>query len=183
MVAKISETAAQRFVPWDIDVARLNFGANCGPVSFAVATAREVCRSMQYFPHFETKPWTNLTQMRGAFQAAGIDTVVCRRAWPTVGVVLIQWLGPWTKHHFFSRWSLVHTHWIAVERDYVFDHTEEQWMPREEWARAVVPLFLKEIPQATGWDIKYGVESNNKNWRSSTISSIDSTTGAFSFSR
>jgi hypothetical protein len=56
-----------RFIPWDIEVAQINFGANCGPVSFAAITEREVCRAMRFFPHFEDYQYTTVTQMRGHF--------------------------------------------------------------------------------------------------------------------
>ncbi len=170
-----------RFIPWDIEVARYNFGANCGPVSFAVATGRQVCRVMQHFEHFETKPWTNLTQMRRAFAESGVATVTHRREWPHYGVALIQWLGPWTKFDFFAGWSLLHSHWLAVDAAWVFDHTEMRWMSRDEWAGTVAPLFLEEIPHATGWAVKYGVESKSSIWPASTTAASSCRKGWLSF--
>src|SRR5207302_6238880 len=84
------------FVPWDIEMARLNFGANCGPASFAALMKTEVCRVISYFPHFEHSNWTNLTQMLGALDGAGYDAELRRRELPSRGLALIQWLGPWT---------------------------------------------------------------------------------------
>lgn len=174
--------STSRFVPWDISVARINFGANCGPISFAAATEREVCRVMQFFTHFEEKRWTNLTQMRAAFARAGFETCIRRQSWPERGVALIQWLGPWTNREFFSRWSLLHTHWLAVDGDWVFDHTERRWMPKQEWADEVAPLFLREIRHATGWALKYGVVSNNSNWPKSGSATASSAGETFNFS-
>lgn len=171
-----------RFVPWDIAVARINFGANCGPISFAAATHREVCRVMQFFSHFEEKPWTNLTHMRAAFARAGLETSTLRREWPKRGVALIQWLGPWSHRDFFSCWSLPHTHWLAVDGEWVFDHTEGCWMQKEEWARDVAPLFLQEIPHATGWAVKYGLVSKSSNWLTSDFGSASSSGATFNFS-
>src|SRR5438477_13185199 len=91
---------APAFVPWDIEVARINFGANCGPASFAAVTRREVCRVIGHFPHFERVRWTNLTQMLRAFAEAGYSTEVRRRVLPAPGVALVQWLGPWTEQDF-----------------------------------------------------------------------------------
>lgn len=147
------------FVPWDIDVARYNFSANCGPAAFAVITETEVCRVMRYFAHFEHSPWTTLTHMRRAFTDAGWQIEVQRQALPVRGVVLIQWLGPWTKTNFFSRWSLPHTHWIAVNRGWVFDHTVGEWQTLKQWQRDTAAAFISEIPQARGWAVKYGVEA------------------------
>lgn len=171
-----------RFIPWDIEVAQYNFGANCGPVSFAVASGRQVCRVMQHFQHFEAKPWTNLTQMRQAFEETGVTPITHKREWPRFGVALIQWLGPWTQHDFFARWSLHHTHWVAVDRDWVFDHTEVRWMPRTEWAETVAPLFLEEIPHATGWAVKYGLESKSSIWAVSDSAASSCFDGSLSFS-
>jgi hypothetical protein len=175
--------SSDRFVPWDIEIADYNFGANCGPVSFAAASGREVCRIMRHFEHFESKPWTNLTQMRRAFAETGIVTSTLKCAWPTHGVALIQWLGPWTQSNFFARWTLPHTHWVAVDEDWIFDHTERRWMPRREWAETVAPLFLEDIPRATGWAVKYGLQPNISSCAGSDQGvSASVTSGSFSFS-
>ena len=152
-----------KFVPWDIEVARLNFGANCGPASFAALVGTEVCRVIGHFPHFEQSKWTNLTQMLRAFESADYDTEVRHRVFPSRGLALIQWLGPWTERDFFSRWSLPHTHWVAIEGPWVFDHTAENWQCLREWAGTVAKEFVGEIPKATGWAVKYGVEVKRKN--------------------
>ena len=145
------------FIPWDIEVARINFGANCGPASFAATTHREVCRVMRYFRHFEHRRWTNLTQMLGAFTEAGYMTDVQRCGLPSRGVALIQWLGPWTERSFFSRWSLIHTHWVGVEGNWIFDHNACCWRTLDEWAAGTAAELISEIPRAKGWRIKYGV--------------------------
>jgi hypothetical protein len=155
--------ARPSFVPWDIEMARLNFGANCGPVSFAALMKMEVCRVISYFPHFEHSNWTNLTQMLGALRSTRCDAEVLRRAFPSRGLALIQWLGPWTERNFFSRWSLPHTHWIAVDGQWVFDHTAEKWLRLRDWAPTVAKDFISEIPRATGWAVKYGIEVKMEN--------------------
>jgi hypothetical protein len=150
------------FVPWDIEVARVNFGANCGPSAFAALSGTEVCRVMRYFPHFEHANWTNLTQMVRALESADYEAEVRRRAFPSRGLALIQWLGPWTEGDFFSRWSLPYTHWVAVEDQWVFDHTAEKWHGLRDWAGSVAKGFVSEIPRATGWAVKYGIEVRRK---------------------
>ena len=151
------------YVPWDIEVARLNFGANCGPSAFAATTGREVCRVMCHFPHFVTSNWTTLTHMRRAFVEAGFVVTVQKRALPTLGVALVQWLGPWTARDFFSRWSLFHTHWIAVHGEHVFDHTIGEWQTLTTWERTVAAEFITNTPRATGWSVKYGIEVYREN--------------------
>lgn len=151
-------TAGLAFVPWDIDVARINFGANCGPAAFAAVTQREVCRVMRYFPQFPERRWTNLTQMLRAFAEAGYGAQVHKCTAPSRGVALVQWLGPWTEKQFFSRWSLIHTHWIGFEGGRVFDHNACCWQPLADWAAGTAAGLIAEIRHATGWRIKYGVE-------------------------
>ncbi len=173
------------FVPWDIEVAEVNFGANCGPSAFAVITRTEVCRVMRYFLHFEHSQWTNLTQMRYAFEQTGYETTILRKALPTRGVALIQWLGPWTRKHFFSRWSLIHTHWIAKERDWVFDYTVKKWQSLTEWQQDTACIYLADIPRAYGWAVKYGVEVGNPNSDCENFGrerSVSSSIPAFNFS-
>ena len=147
------------FVPWDIEMARINFGANCGPVSFAVATHQEVCPVMQHFRHFEHHRWTNLTQMRRAFRSVGLQTVLLRRRLPDYGVALIQWLGPWTLRDFYSPWSLIYTHWIAVNHGEVYDHTVGSWHPLSYWESEIAPSILKTKRLSTGWTVKYGLQA------------------------
>lgn len=154
----VSNLMAPSFVPWDIEVARINFGANCGPAAFAAVTEREVCRVMQYFPHFPERPWTNLTQMLQALAVAGFNASVERCVAPSRGLALVQFLGPWTAKQFFSRWSLVHTHWVGVDGDWVFDHNACCWQTLAEWASGTAANLIAEVPRATGWRIKYGVE-------------------------
>ena len=167
------------YVPWDIEVARLNFGANCGPVACATILGQEVCRTMRYFSHFEDGCWTNLTRMKQAFGKAGYRTRVVKQELPDSGVALVQWLGPWTSPHFFSSWSLLRTHWVAVQGNYIFDHTHEEWLTLQEWETRVVPRFLERIPQAAGWAIKYGIEVSRSG--NSNGVTFGSTTGEFSF--
>jgi len=153
------------FVPWDIEVARINFKANCGPSSFAAITKNQVCRVMQYFPHFINHQSTNLTEMACALRTAGYQTEVTKRVFPRHGVALIQFLGPWTDRHFFSRWSLIHTHWVAIDGEWVFDHTEGNWMALDDWAYDVAPAFIAETSRATGWAVKFGIEVSQSNSR------------------
>lgn len=151
---------SERFVPWDIAIARYNFGANCGPISFAAALRLEVCDAMQYFPHFSDgfRRWTNSTQMTDALAAAGVDSIRSRLNFPNSGVALIQWLGPWTATDFFSRFSLRYSHWVAVDEDAIFDPNAGRWQSIENWQRNFVPECLANIPRCTGWAVKYGIQ-------------------------
>lgn len=164
------------YVPSDVAIAEHVFGANCGPVSLAVAISEDVCDVMRWFPEFmePERRYTNLTAMRKALYAMGNSPKVLRQEFPAHGVALIQWLGPWTKNNFFSRWSLRHSHWIAVSGQFVFDYIDATWRTIASWEQNVVPMYLNQIPQAAGWDIKFGieVEKSNSLWQGSFFSGL-----------
>ena len=157
-MSTVCDNQAPAFVPWDIEVARINFGANCGPCTFGAITQREVCRVMQYFPQFPACRWTNLTQMLRSFAGAGYGTRVRKCELPRHGVALVQLMGPWTAKDFFSRWSLVHTHWVGVVGEWIFDHNACCWQTLAEWSEKTAVELIAEVPRATGWRVKYGVE-------------------------
>jgi len=161
--AESTARAESRYVPWDVDIARINFRANCGPISFAAILGAEVCSIIQFFPEFPDKPWCNFTQMKRALRSYGVRFQPLRAQLPSRGLALVQWLGPWTARDFFGRKSLNYTHWIAINNSLVFDHTVEQWLPLAEWKRDVAASFLQEIPGAIGWDVRFGIELKNSN--------------------
>lgn len=155
----------QWFVPWDVEVARLNFGANCGPTSFAAVLGLEVCSALTHFPGFVDRRWCNFSQMKQALRSCGVSFTVVRAALPKCGLALVQWLGPWVTTDFGGRKSLKYTHWIAVEGNWVFDHTESRWMPINAWQEEVAAVFLQDIPRATGWAVRVGIEVTKSNSR------------------
>jgi|GEM_PF-1608872 len=156
-----SSNSCHRFyVPRDLSIAQVVFGANCGPAALAACLSRDIKDIMRLLPHFEdeNRRYTNLTAMKAALSAASVSFEVKRIVFPSTGLALIQWTGPWTDKHFFSRWSLCHTHWVAVDGDMIYDIFNGIWQTKEDWARCVVPIYLKDLPQAAGWQIKYGLE-------------------------
>jgi len=161
------------YTPSDLTIAEIVFGANCGPAALAASLSMEVTDIMRYLPHFEdeTKRFTNLTAMKAALNAADVLYEVKRSEFPSRGMALIQWTGPWTQKHFFSRWSLRYTHWIAVDGDMIYDIHNGFWQHQDEWAREVVPTYLAALPQAADWAVKYGIEllKSNSNWQESFL--------------
>lgn len=153
------------FVPWDVEVARINFGANCGPTSFAAVLGLEVCSGLRHFPGFVERRWCNFTQMKQALRSCGVSFTTVRSKLPQSGLALVQWVGPWVYGDFGGRRSSKYTHWIGVDQKQIFDHTEAKWMPIAIWEEQVAAAFLQEISGATGWTVKFGIElmkSNNK---------------------
>lgn len=164
-VFTVVDSSESKFVPWDVEVARINFGANCGPTSFAAVLGLEVCASLRHFPGFVKRRWCNFTQMKQALRSCNIPFTILRSKLPKNGLALVQWLGPWMSTDFGGRRSLKYTHWIGVERDHVFDHTRATWMPFPAWERQVAAAFVQDISGATGWTVKVGIEVTKSNNR------------------
>lgn len=171
-----SQTAYRHYCPKDVEISSIVFGANCGPAALAASLSRDIADVMRYLPHFEdeNKRYTTLTKMKAALVAASIPFEVRKKTYPSRGLALVQWTGPWTEKHFFSKWSLRYTHWIAVDGPMIYDIHCRCWLPIEAWESDVVPTYLKELPQAAGWAIKYGVETGNSssNWQESFLETL-----------
>lgn len=153
------------FIPWDVEVARINFGANCGPTSFAALVGLEVCSALIHFPGFIERPWCNFTQMKRALRSCDVPFAAISNKFPECGLALIQWLGPWIASDFGGRKSLKFTHWVAVESGRVFDHTTVEWMSVSAWREEVASAFVQDIEGATGWAVRVGIEVMKSNKR------------------
>lgn len=150
--------------------ADLAWGANCGPMSLAavlglptVEAARELVQPFRGF--------MSPTDMRTAVRAAR-DRGMCEMIgqgtiglgdpdpWPQLGLVRIQWLGPWCAPGVNPRAAYRSTHWIGVRTVVeppalpgapvvmVYDATPNRWIPLWAWERWCPSLWPK---RATGW--------------------------------
>lgn len=150
--------------------ADLAWGANCGPMSLAavlglptVEAARELVQPFRGF--------MSPTDMRTAVRAAR-DRGMCEMIgqgtiglgdpdpWPQLGLVRIQWLGPWCDPGVNPRAAYRCTHWIGVRTVVeppalpgapvvmVYDATPNRWIPLWAWERWCPSLWPK---RTTGW--------------------------------
>ncbi|HEX4086924.1 MAG TPA: hypothetical protein VHY22_18560, partial [Chthoniobacteraceae bacterium] len=131
--------------------------ATCGPTSFAAITGCSVSAALPYFPSASVRPWTNRTDMERALFEAGFDYSRKPDDWPTAGLCLIQFTGPWTERGF-EQAALKYTHWVAVLGEYVFDVNWSGWLPRENWEEIVLEELLTFIPATSGWRALTGYE-------------------------
>lgn len=138
------------------------WGANCGPMSLAAVlglpTVEAVRPLVQPFRGFMSP-----TDMTTALAMAAANSLCARASacrmsigdrdpWPVLGLVRIQWLGPWCDPGVNPRAAYRMTHWIGV-RDVlgaveIYDATPNRWIPLERWARWCETLWPK---RATGW--------------------------------
>lgn len=172
----MQDFSCDMFIPWDIHLAQECFDANCGPISFAVSVKEEVTDMMRFFPRFPIQGYTTLKDIRRACKMYGVENKVLHGELPHRGLALVQWLGPWMKNDFHGKRSAKHTHWIAIDGDRCFDFNDSRWMDLDDWKSFFAVEFLEEIPGATGWTIKYGVEIYNPsaNWPMGPARSVTS---------
>lgn len=124
--------------------------SSCGPSAFAAIAGIPVEHVPTYFPDLDETPWTNRRRMEGALQKVGWSFTKRENSWPTVGLCLIHWCGPWT-HRGYAHGILQRTHWIAVVADYVFDVNWSGWLPKQNWEEIVVAELLQRHDSAFGW--------------------------------
>lgn len=124
--------------------------ASCGPGAFAAIAGIPLQDLGSYFPDVEDIRWTNRRRMEQALQKVGWRFTKSDNTWPTVGLCLIHWCGPWTDRGY-AHGILQRTHWIAVVADYVFDVNWRGWLPKQNWEDIVVSEVLQRHDSAFGW--------------------------------
>lgn len=148
------------------------WGANCGPMSLAAVlglpTVEAVRPLVQPFRGFMSP--TNMVE--ALKRAWGIPERWANMGhqpndpWPRLGLVRIQWVGPWCAPGVNPRAAYRHTHWVGVHRGpitaeddvrldcpgenevMIYDCTPNRWIPLERWAKWCETLWPK---RATGW--------------------------------
>ena len=122
----------------------------CGPSAFAAIAGVPLQDIGTYFPDLEEIPWTNRRRMEQALQKVGWTFTKLDNTWPTVGLCLIHWCGPWT-HRGYAHSILQRSHWIAVVAEYVFDVNWRGWLPKQNWEDIVVAELIQSHDSAFGW--------------------------------
>src|SRR5258708_7443808 len=78
------------YSPSDLDEAHALFNATCGPASFSAIYRSPVKHAMRFFPHFPSRDWTTIGDMRKALMAAGLNHEDTENNLPKYGLVLLQ---------------------------------------------------------------------------------------------
>lgn len=141
------------------------WGANCGPGALAACLELPIDAVRTAIPGFEVKHYTSPLMMRAALATFGAVVRQDLRGqeretymFPALGLVRIQWEGPWTAPGSNPRWAYRHTHWVASRfwgagsnaRMWIFD-INGGWLPGPLWEASVVPLLLANVKRGTGW--------------------------------
>lgn len=155
----------------DCEEANASWGANCGPMSLAAVlglpTVEAARPLVQPFRGFMSP-----TNMLSALREAGSKLVHSYRyvrdpgpdPWPKLGLVRIQWEGPWLEEGVDPRAAYRYTHFVGVRRGlpenddrqggyeddavFIYDCTPNAWLPLDVWAAWCPVLWPK---RATGW--------------------------------
>ena len=169
-----------RFTEAEAHAAHDAWGFNCGPAALCGVLG---LRPEQVRPHllgFEERGYTNPTLMYDALRSLGV-TFTKRvtpadsktNVFPRLGLVRVQWAGPWTQPGVPMRARYRKTHWVgtfwsspppdAPSEEFVFDINAAGvggWIRFDEWSLKLVPWLLKQCePKADGeWWITHSLE-------------------------
>jgi len=154
----------------DIERAHEAWYCNCGPAALAAALGKTLdeIKPAVLAVGFGTRRYMNPTMMAKAIKLAGGSIAESLRptviqdgrsvsVLPRLGIVRIQWTGPWTTWTTNARWAYRATHWIAtcrVDRGdrqewLVFDVNGGLWN-YNEWKSQVVPFITSQLKRADG---------------------------------
>ena len=61
-----------------------------------------------------------------------------------LGLVRVQWGGPWTKPGVPMAARYRKTHWVAVSGGFVFDVNGDQWLEQSVWAAQLIRWLLPQ---------------------------------------
>jgi hypothetical protein len=153
----IRGAATGLYSPPDLYDAHKQFGANCGPASFAAVARKPIRNVIHHFAHFPERDWTTIGDMKRALERAQFSfTETSER--PGVGLALIQlktakvWVHPMA--------ALSMTHWVAVYGDCFYDINWNGWLPIDYWEEIVFRTICRRRPKVNGWVITRALRLN-----------------------
>lgn len=136
---------------------------NCGPGALCAVLEMTPWELKPRLLDFERKGYTNPQLMAGILAGMGVryrklwqspsGPEAPGHLWPSLGLVRIQWGGPWTNPGVPMAARYRHTHWVAshAESGLIFDvnsidHPDRElggWVPFQVWSDVVVPWILE----------------------------------------
>jgi len=148
------------------------WGCNCGPSALAFAARLSLDSVRPAIPDFDARRYTSPTMMKLALAHLSLPITNVRltdgqngRALEAVlalfgeaiGLIRIQWTGPWTAKGMNPRWAYRQSHWIAGWNRPRGNHFEALVFDcnggirtLESWEKEIVPILTEGIPRADG---------------------------------
>lgn len=151
------------------------WGCNCGPAALAAVWKLPLDHVRKAVPGFSERGYMNQLDMQAALARLRLrvtrehaDGGTQHDVWPTHGLCLVQFSGPWcTSDKASTKWQLLHTHWVASKFDqtagqrWVFDVNAMGWLPMARWVNEIVPLLIAAHNERDGnywlrhsWEIR-----------------------------
>lgn len=168
-----------RFDLADVQRAHDGWGFNCGPGALCAVLDLTPDELRPHLGDFEAKRYTSPSMMAGILHGLKVrfrrlyesQHQLANRPhageYPMLGLVRVQWGGPWTAPGVPIPARYRQTHWAAMRRAGsqwdVFDINAigyGGWISSREWADALVPWLIRvAVPQADGtWWITHSWE-------------------------
>jgi hypothetical protein len=147
-----------RFTLADVEKASAEWNFNCGPAAVCAVLGLTPEEARPFLRDFEAKYYTNPSLMGAVLRGLGaIYLQVYRSDDPlpgpvtnpaiALGLMRVQWGGPWTKPGVPMQVRYRKTHWVALAGEDVFDINAMNvggWIKWEIWSGALVPWLIKE---------------------------------------
>lgn len=149
------------------------WGFNCGPAALCAVLGLTPDEVRPHLGDFERKQYTNPRLMFAALRRLGVRFKVAGAAgvsppgpaWPRIGLVRIQWGGPWCQPGVPIPARYRQTHWVACLNEFdvsrlVFDVNGCGWGRFDKWRDVLVPWLIREaVPRGDGtWWPTHAVE-------------------------
>lgn len=158
-----------RFTAQDAQRAFEEWGCNCGPTALAAVCGLSLEEVRPLMGDFEAKRYTNPTLMFSSLARTGCPwwkrppTV-----FPKLGLLRIQWEGPWTAPGVPMAARYRYTHWIGFAKgahaDGAFDCNAmangSGWCSWTAWQNVIAPWIIQEaVPRGNGrWHVTHSIE-------------------------
>jgi hypothetical protein len=151
-----------KFTIDDAQAAADEWRFNCGPGALCAVLDMTPVQIRPLLGDFERKGYTNPTLMTDTLRRAGRafrvkyrgDAPAAKIPVLRLGLVRVQWGGPWTKPGVPMAARYRETHWIAVAGSEIFDINAMcvgGWMPARDWTHALAPWLIREaVPRGDG---------------------------------
>jgi len=124
---------------------------SCGPASLAAFVGVSCIEKLLKTEIIRNQTdWMNRREMEFSLQKLGLKYTKIQKSLPKHGICLIQWEGPWLGNMYRGS-NLMHTHWVAVAGDYIFDILWGGWLPSSVWQDVVVEDLIGKRNLADGW--------------------------------